>query len=75
MAALGSNASLLDVDLTGNLIGKQETLKVFDMRGTGSWREVVEICRRSSSAFETVLRYSENMWYNAIVLSFSVVRV
>lgn len=28
MAALGSNTSLLEVDLTSNLIGKQESIKV-----------------------------------------------
>lgn len=30
MAALGSNTSLLEVDLTSNLIGKQETIKVLE---------------------------------------------
>lgn len=28
MAALGSNISLLEIDLEGNLIGKSETMKV-----------------------------------------------
>lgn len=37
MAALGSNTSLEDVDLAGNLIGKQETMKVMMRGGQNLW--------------------------------------
>lgn len=56
MAALGSNHSLLEVNLAENLIGKQETQKV-RMRPTRISQQGREQNGRSSAHFETQIQF------------------